>query len=102
MVSSGRKSDGVIGWVLLTITQMLAGSVVECAALSKEGRAAGPGFGPGFPSSVVEVLSDPGSDSTFASLDGSVPPPEATVTPPITSAVVRAATVTASVFLTPA
>ena len=34
MSISGRKSDGAIGWVLLTITQMLLGSVVEWAVRS--------------------------------------------------------------------
>src|SRR6188472_3195105 len=32
---SGRKSAGSIGWVLLTITQTLLGSRVECTCLSK-------------------------------------------------------------------
>ena len=88
----------MIGWVLLTTTQMLAGSVVECAVRSSGSRVRVAGSC--LVSSVVKVLPDPGFGSTFATLDGDAPPPETAVTPPTTSTVATVATAAASVVLT--
>ena len=83
---------------MLTTTQMLAGSVVEWAVRSNGSRVGVAGSG--LASSVVKVLPDPGFGSTFATLDGDVPPPEIAVTPPMTSTVATVATAAASVVLT--
>ena len=58
MSISGRKSDGTIGWVLLTITQMLLGSLVEWAVRSNGG--------------AVWVTAASGSSGTPAGRAGSV------------------------------
>src|SRR3954469_8255477 len=86
---SGRKFVGEIGWVLLTITQMLDGSVVECAPLSKGSRVgvAGPGRAS---ACAVGDGEDPRAGSVRSvgtSFDG-----ESTRTPATASAVAAAAT----------
>ena len=91
---SGRKSDGLIGWVLFTITQMLLGSVVEWAVRSN-GRAA-----------FVDAASGVGGTATartgaVAATTGSSDARPMSTGPPI--ATTQTATLTATrLFLTPA